>query len=144
MTKPVYEDHKFEALKTRYVEHASHMRDLNQFELRVFGGFLTIQLVLAGWFGSHPLENTLAKVGVFVVDLALLIVCLQILRAVRVRRGEVRETILNINEALGFYEPGVYLSDKAINPPPTPPAFHWFYVGCCVGFVGAVLALFSR
>jgi hypothetical protein len=50
---------------------------MNQYDLRVFGGFLTLQLALASWFAIHQPGSLLAKSGILVIDLALLIVCLK-------------------------------------------------------------------
>jgi hypothetical protein len=140
--KPLSQDMKCQILLTRYKEQAAHLRDLNQYDLRFFGGFLTIQLVMAGWFAAHP-SNIFVAIGIFVIDLALLAVCIKIMRANRRRRHEIRDTIININEAFGLYTPGIYLLDKPINPPPpkaTP--LIWLEVGCYVGVVGVAIALF--
>jgi hypothetical protein len=140
--KPLYQDRKCQILETRYKEQAAHLRDLNQYEFRFFGGFLTVQLVVASWFATHP-NNIFVAVGIFIIDLALLAVCIQILRATRRRRDEIRETVININEAFGLYTPGIYLPDRAINPsPPKSAGYIWLAVGCCVGVVGVAIALF--
>ena len=142
MDKPVYEDNRREILETRYKEQAAHIRDMNQYDLRVFGGFLTIQLVLASWIVAHPINSIYGTFSVLAIDSALLVVCLKFIAANRRRRDEIRTTILNINEAFGLYAKDIYLPGKAINPP-APPAsrFIWFHVGCWVGFLGVVLAL---
>jgi uncharacterized membrane protein YfcA len=148
MDKPVYEDNRHnrhKILETRYKEQAAHLRDLNQYDFRVFGGFLTIQLALGSWFATHPPDSWLPRSGVLVIDLALLIVCAQLLRGNRRRRDEIRTTILRINEAFGLYTAGIYLSEKAINPPPPEPGgIIWFVIGCCVSFIGVALALFAK
>jgi hypothetical protein len=142
--KPVYEDNRCEILTTRYREHAAYLRDLNQYDLRVVGGFLTIQLALASWLTIQAPGGLIAKIALFVIDLALLAVCLQIIHANRRRRGEIRSTIVNLNEAFGLYEPGVYLSGKAIDMrPPHIARFIRFDVVCWVGVVGVALALFA-
>lgn len=144
MDKPVFEDNRCEILTTRYKERAAHLRDLNQYDLRLFGGFLTIQLALASWFAIHAPDSWLAKSAILVIDLALLIVCQQIISANRRRRNEIRTTILNINEAFGLYATGIYLPDKAINPPPPQDSrFIWYDVGCWVGVAGVAVALFA-
>jgi len=114
---PLYQDMKCEILITRYKEQAGNLRDLNQYDFRLLGGFLTIQLVLAGWFATHQNSISVA-VGIFVIDLVLLAVCIKIMDANRRRRDEIRDTIININEAFGLYTSGIYLPDRAINPPP--------------------------
>jgi hypothetical protein len=143
MEKPIYEGNEFEVLKVRYAEQAAHIRDLNQYEMRLFGGFISIQLLLASWFAAHPISDSWSKVGILLVDSAMLLVCLQILTAVRGRRIEIRDTIININEAFGLYVSGIYLKGKSINPqPPAKRNFIWFNVGCWVAFAGVVITLF--
>jgi hypothetical protein len=142
MDNPIYQGNEFEVLKTRYVEQAAHLRDLNQYDLRVTGGFITIQLLLASWFASHPLTSWGLKGAIAVTDFAMLIVCLRIMSGARRRRHEIRDTILNINEAFGLYRPGVYLKDKAINPQPLRPGkFRWLVLACVIGYVSAVISL---
>jgi hypothetical protein len=138
----LYQDMKCQILMTRYKEQAAHLRDLNQVDLRFFGGFLTIQLVMAGWFAAHPSSIFVAG-GVFVIDLALLVVCINIMRINRRRRHEIRDTIININVAFGLYTPGIYLLEKPINPdPPKAASLIWLELGGYFGFAGLVIALF--
>jgi hypothetical protein len=141
--KPVYEDNKFEILKTRYVEQAANLRDFNDFDLKVLGGFITIQLGLASWFGSHSLPSSGARIAIALIDLAALVVCWRMLKGVRRRRDETRCTIRHINEAFGLYSPGIYLEHKAINPTPISPGnYRWLVGGCVAAFAGVMMSLF--
>ena len=142
MEKPLDQRRKCQILETRYKEQAANLRDLNQYDFRLFGGFLTVQLVVAGWFAAHP-SSIFVAVGLFLIDLALLAVCIRIMWIHRQRRNEIRETIIRINEAFELYTPDIYLRDKAINPPPKESAgFIWPAVACGVGVVGVAIALF--
>jgi hypothetical protein len=141
MEKHVYDGQKCEILLTRYREQAAHLRDLNQYDLRVFGGFLAIQLALASWFAIHVPNGWPAKIAILIIDLALCVICQKFLNSNKLRRAEIRTTILNINEAFGLYTPGVYLPGKAINPPPIDNPFAWFYIGCWIAFFCFAAAL---
>jgi len=98
MEKPLDQRRKCQILETRYKEQAANLRDLNQYDFRLFGGFLTVQLVVASWFAAHP-SSIFVVVGLFLIDLALLAVCIRIMWIHRQRRNEIRETIIRINEA---------------------------------------------
>ncbi len=141
MKEPVYEKNEFEVLKVRYVEQAAHIRDLNMFDVKIFGGFMTIQLALASWFAIHPVSIIWLKIGILVIDLALLFVCIKIIHGSRDRRAEIVQTIININEAFGLYQKGVYLVDRAINPPPKQRSKSWYDIGCVVGALGVAWIL---
>jgi len=134
---------KADVLKTRYREQAAHLRDFNQYELRVVGGYLTIQLLLAGWFSSHPPTGLISAAGTGVIDLVLFIsVCVMLTRARR-RRMEVVGTIQQINEALGLYEAGTYLPGKAIDERRANAhlKIDWYLIPCFVAFLGVLLTL---
>jgi hypothetical protein len=118
-----YPENDAEILLTRYKEHAEHIRHLDLFEIRVASGFVTVQLIFGSWFVSHPVESCAIKFSLLLIDIALLLVCVQLLLGARNRRGEVVETIRNINSALGLDKTGTYLPDRAINPPNRSPRF---------------------
>jgi hypothetical protein len=103
---------KIEILLTRYKEHAAHLRHLDNFDVRIFGGFITIQLVLASWFATHPIHELIAKLGITVVNFSLLVVAFSIIKSSRNRRDEIVQVIWNINEAFELDKKGVYLADN--------------------------------
>ena len=104
---------------------------------------MTIQLLLASFFSLHSIESNLAKCGVLIADASICFICVQILIAIRARRKEITDTIININKAFGLYKSGIYLSDQAINPPVARRRFVWLDIGCYVAFAGFVIALFA-
>jgi len=58
------------------------------------------------------------------------------------RRQEVADTIKNLNEALGFNEPGVYLEDKPLNPNYERRYWiRWYVYAVILSVLGVLLAL---
>jgi hypothetical protein len=136
-----YPDHDVDVLLTRYKEHAGHLRALDLLDLRVAGGFVTIQLAFGSWFVSHPVKSIVIKFLLLVIDAALLGVCLRLLRGSGQRRQEIVLTIRNINSALGLEKPGTYLPDRPVNPPTGKARTRWYGPGCVVAFLGAALVV---
>jgi len=136
-----YQERDVDILLTRYKEQAAHIRALDVLDLRVAGGFVTIQLAFGSWFVSHPVKSIVIKGLLLLIDAALLIVCLRLLRGSGQRRKEIILTIRNINSALGLETPGTYLPDRPINPPPGQARTRWYGPGCVVAFLGAALVV---
>jgi hypothetical protein len=136
-------DHKrCEILLTRYREQAANMRHLNQMDLWGFVAFMALQLAIIGLVSIFLSNSFTCKAEIFIIDTALLIVCLQVAGANKIRRDETRTTILNINEALALYAPDVYLPNRAINPPHRPNHFVFYSFGYWTGFLCVTAALY--
>jgi hypothetical protein len=131
-------------LLARYTQQAEHLRHLDGWDLKVTSGFLTVQIILAGWLSLHTDHTLSQRFAISVIDLSLLIACLGSLLGSKRRRKEVRTTILNINDALGLYTAGRYLADRAINPEPPTVGIRWYEFAAAVGFAGAVFILWAN
>jgi len=139
---PVYKGNEFEILKIGYQEHAEYLRAMNIFDWRVVSGFMTIQLILGGWFAGHPSKSLWLSFGVIIIDAALYSCCTMILRISEIRRGETMNTMKNINEAFGLNAVGIYLPERAINSPrPRGHRYIWYYVSMLIGAFGASFVL---
>src|SRR5262245_20377118 len=111
----VYQDREFEILQTQYVEQAANLRNFNDYDLKVVGGFLALELGLASWLATTTRTFSLgARCAIFMVNFAALIACCRILSGARRRRRETGTVIQAINEAFGLYQNDVYLKGKAI------------------------------
>lgn len=142
---------RLDILKTRYSEQAANLRDLNQYDLKVVGGFITIQLALAAWFANNPLNDWVPKLAILALDFALLFVCIFVIDGSRQRRFTIGQTIRNINAALELTTPGFYLPNKPLNPPEDDPdssRARWrgtvvFGSACSVSFIAFVFMVFA-
>jgi hypothetical protein len=138
--EPVYRGHEFEVLKACYVEQVANLRNLNDYDLRVLAGFLTVQLGLASWFALHPPNNLLSIIIIIVINLVVTLACKKMLEGARLRRDDAGAAIKTINEAFGLYACGVYL-DKAIAKKRPAANPRWLYAACWLGFGATVAAL---
>ena len=142
MTK-AYEGHEFDALKLRYEDQVGLLRSLTQFDFKIFVAFFTLQLVMGGWLSANPISSCTVRVGLAVIDVVLAALSVKLLHNQHCRRQEVADTIKNINTALGFDEPGVYIPGSPLNPPYKRRYwFMWYWVGVVVSTAGLFVVLF--
>ena len=47
------DDQKFEALKMRYEDHVELLRFMTTLDFKIFGGYMTLQLLVGSWLGEH-------------------------------------------------------------------------------------------
>jgi hypothetical protein len=142
--KPVYQGHEFEALKLRYEDQVALLRSLTTIDWQVFTSYITIQVVLGSWLIQNPINNLLLRLALELIDLTLAGIAGWLLYSNYKRRIEVVGTVKNLNEALGFTEPGIYLPGKAINPPTIfRPWVYGYILGVITGALGVALILFG-
>src|SRR3974390_3391636 len=97
-------DQKFDALKMRYQDHVELLREMTRIEIRIFSGFIALQLALGSWIPVHPPKNALSSVGILLIDGVLTFISFALLRYNFFRRKEAIGTLKNVMEALGYYE----------------------------------------
>lgn len=140
-----YEGKQFEALKMRYDDQVALLRFMTTFDFQIFGGFITLQLAPGGWLAAHPISSSPVQFGIVLIDIVAALLSAKLLHNQHSRRQEVQATIRNINLALGFDEPGVYLEGQALNPTYTRRLwFKWYLVGIGVSFLGIILIVFGK
>lgn len=105
---------KFEALKMAFNNQVEYLRFLGQIDLRLFSGYITIQLVFASWLSKVNVESLSSKFGLLAIDGALSVVAVFLLVMNHMRRRTAIDNFKNIIEALGFTEKGIYLSGKTL------------------------------
>ena len=141
---PVYKGHEFEALRLRYEDQVELLRALTNLDMKIFTGFITVQLVLGGWISAYPISDVFVQTGLFLIDIVFAFLAGRLLYNQFKRRKEVINTVKNLNEALGFNKSGTYLPDRAINATSsTRPWFWWYIIGICVATFGLSLILFG-
>lgn len=143
MTK-AYEGHEFDALKLRYEDQVGLLRSLTQFDFKIFVGFFTLQLVLASWLSANPISSCTVRTSLAVIDAVLAALSVKLLHNQHCRRQEVAATIANINTALGFDEPGLYLPNGPLNSPYQRRYwFKWYAAGVVIATAGQLVILFT-
>jgi hypothetical protein len=117
--QPVYKGHEFEVLKLQNEAHVSLLRTLTDTDLRIFTGYITLQILLGGWLSENPVHTWTLKIGLLLIDLTLSGIAGILLYNNYRRRREVVAILQNLNEALGLNVPDLYLPGKALNAPTT-------------------------
>jgi len=113
-------------------------------DLRIFAGYITLQLALGSWIATHPPGSLHSIVGLGVIDLALALLAGLILWRSYVRRGQVAQVVWRLNEALGFTEPDVYLSNRPLHEQKRfMPWLPYYIAGIIIGLVGIRILLFQ-
>lgn len=141
-----YQNHEFEALRCRFEDQTELLYRLTLIDLRIFSGYITLQLALAAWISIHrsEIEIPTMRAGLLVIDLALAVVAAALLYNNYKRRKEVTGTVKNCNEALGYNDSGVYLDERPLNAPTKfRPWAGWYYLGIIVSVVGVAMVLFG-
>lgn len=141
MTK-AYEGHEFDALKLRYEDQVDLLRSLTQFDFKIFVGFFTLQLLLASWLSAKAIPSCTVRIALAVIDVVLAVLSVKLLHNQHCRRQEVAETIANINTALGFEEPGLYVPNVPLNPSYKRRYwFKWYAGGVAIVTAGVLVVL---
>jgi hypothetical protein len=142
--EPTYKGHEFEALKLEYETQIQLLRFLTNLDLRIIAGYITIQLVLGSWLLENPVTERVQIRGLLLIDFVVAVLAAILVRNTYLRRKEVVEVIKNLNDALGYNTPGVYLEDRAIHVPTTFRPWRGIYwTAITLGFIGIVLIMYG-
>jgi hypothetical protein len=137
------DNQKFEAIKYRHEDQSKLLQKMTDVDLKVFISFLTLQLALGGFITQIDLAIE-SKIGLFMLDIALSLICSILLWNNYKRRKEVSATIRNCNQALGYDLDGVYIENKKINSPTVfRPWFWWYIIGMILSIIGILVILTS-
>ncbi len=140
-----YVGHEFEALKCRLENQTELLHRMTLIDLRVFSGYITLQLALGAWIATHSdkIPNLTIRIGLMIIDLVLAVVATALLFNNYKRRKEVGGIVRNCNIALGYETPGVYLDNEKLNVPTQfRPWAGWYFTGIAAGILGIALILF--
>jgi len=127
---PVYEndENKLKILKMGFENQVQYLRMMSDVDLRLFTGYITVQLILGSWLAQHPLQMIAYKLGILIIDWALVALAINAFRVNQVRRAEAVHVLKNLCDALGFTKEGVFLPDskKIQSSVPLRP-WNWLY-----------------
>ena len=89
---PVYDDpaNRLEILRMGYQNQLEYLRMMSDLDLKLFTGYITLQIVLGGWLAKSPVEGLSIKVGLMVIDLAMAFIGIVAFRVNQERRAERR------------------------------------------------------
>lgn len=139
--KGLNDKQKIDLVRYRHEDQSRLLQTLSHIDLKVFSGFLTLQLAL-GSFLTQFSYTLYALIGVGILELAICTVCTLILRNNFERRKEAARTIGNCNTFLGFDQAGVYLPYRTINAATEFRPWHnLYYAGIWCSFLAILLIL---
>lgn len=139
---------KFEALCLCYKSHTKLLRFMTKNDFQIFGGYMTLQILLGGWLNQKPsliTENEIARAGILLIDFVLSLIVAFLLFKDYLRRKEVVKVMENLKSALGYSEQNTYLRNKVLIE--DTPYHRWVYTyifGVFVSFLGIFLLIFSE
>ena len=145
MTK-VYEDqgNKLEILRLGFDNQVSYLRMMSDVDLKIFFGYMTVQLILASWLAEHPLETLSLKGGILLIDFAFAILAINAFRVNQIRRKEAVRVLANLCEALGFTVEDALLPGKCIQASVPIRPWTWLYnVTAIVAVIGVGIVVLS-
>jgi len=137
------ESQRFEAVKYRHEDQVNTLQFIKNVDIKLFSSFITLQLVFCGFIATSKLAS-FSKIGLFIVDMSLAIVCSSQLWHNYRRRKELVKTIKNCNEALGYETENLYLENATLNAKTTfRPWIAWNIAAVLISIVGAALIIFT-
>ncbi len=138
------EDQKLTAALHEHRNQVELLKFQTTLDLRIFAGYITLQLALGSWISAYPLRNLHSIVGLGLIDLALALLAGLILWKSYVRRKQVAKVVRRLNEALGFTEPDVYLEKLPLHEENRFMPWLPFYIaGIVIGLLGIGILLFQ-
>jgi hypothetical protein len=142
---PLDQSQKFEALRMLHDTQAELLRFMSMFDFKIFGGYITLQLLLGGWLSEHMPTSKVTRNGIGIIDLALAAVTTVLIVKAYLRRTEIAGIFKNINDAFLFTEIGAYLPNSTIIPEETTfrPWCASYITGIVVALAGIGLILFG-
>jgi len=135
----VYEkpENKLEILRIGFDNQVQYLRMMSEVDLKIFSGYITIQLLVASWLAKYTLASITLKAGIIIIDLAFAVLAIIAFHVNQKRRKEAVSVLTNLCEALGFTVQGVFLPGKAIQTSlPMRPWTNWYYTAVVLAAIG--------
>lgn len=139
-------DKKFDALKYKHQDQATLLHNLTNIDLKLFLGYLVAQFFIVSFVVSNQSNfGIIERLGLFIIDIALSLLIINLLERNYIRRLAAKETIKNCDDALGYNDDNIYSKGKKINA--TPEFNPWYKgfgykFGIIISIVGVFLILF--
>jgi hypothetical protein len=146
-------EHRSEIIREVYRKHAAELLAIEEAQQKLV-------LLLLGVFGTgasflasektRPLQAFWPRVGLTVLVLALLAIAGVYTRHRNHARETVRHALLQCDEALGLFEPGVYLGDSQLYPAEyrtfarAGKWLGWTYWLAVLAGIGFIVVIWSR
>ncbi|MFO1482306.1 MAG: hypothetical protein U1F71_02985 [Verrucomicrobiaceae bacterium] len=138
-------EQKFQALTMLYQTHNELLRFMTSHDLKIFGGYITIQLALGSWMTQQKNFTCPARFAIGIIDFAFAAIAGVLLFKAYMRRCEITALFSRLNDAFLFTKPGAYLDGVALWPEKSKfrPWAAWYIGGVVVSYIGIVVLLSS-
>ena len=143
---PVYakEENKLSILQLGFENQMQYLRMMSDVDLRLFTGYITVQLVLANWLAHQQRQPLTVNVGIMLVDLVFAGLAIKAFWVNQKRRDFAVKVVTNLSSALGFTVTGAFLRERAIQQNvPTRPWFAYYCGSVLAAVMGVGLVLFG-
>jgi hypothetical protein len=135
---------KLQCLTAMFANQVEYLRFLGNIDLRIFTGYIMLQLILAGWLSKFASAISAAKFGILLIDLSLSVVGAFLLVMNNKRRSEALKTFKNVIDAMGFLEPGEYIDKKPLFAGKrAPSSLPWYLTSIVISTIGVSIVLFT-
>lgn len=143
-SNPVYatDENKLAILRLGYENQIQYLRMMSDVDLRLFTGYITVQLVLANWLASRQAQPPTVNLGIMLVDLVVAALAIKAFWVNQTRREYAVKVLEKLSKALGFTVVGAFLPEQCIQDRvPTRPWFPYYVVSVVVAFIGVATVL---
>lgn len=135
---------KIELIRYRHEDQARLLTKLSDMDLKIFSGFLTLELVFGSFLLTQNICSWIIKITMIFFQLTLCFVCGWVLYYNFKRRKEVVKTIKNCNEFLGFNESKAYLENGKIDLDTKPRSWFPIYsIGILASFLAVAILIIA-
>ncbi|OQB43453.1 MAG: hypothetical protein BWY06_00096 [Candidatus Latescibacteria bacterium ADurb.Bin168] len=134
-------------LKSKYEDHTEDLRFRTGQDFKLLSGFVTLNLVLAAWLSTHPLQAMAFRVGFMAFSVGVSGATFMLFVRNTRRRKVIVEILHNINEAFGFTKGNAYGIPGPINPTSNLTTTYWlpWYLAVVSLFtLGQTFVIFSQ
>lgn len=134
MNNNVYDKpgNKLDILRIGFENQVQYLRMMSEVDLKIFSGYITVQLILASWFAKNPVSTISLKGGFLLIEFAFALLAINTFRVNQKRREEAVSVLKNLCEALGFTVRGVFLPEKAIQESVPVRPWFWLYIATVI------------
>ncbi len=137
---------QIELLKAKYLDHAEDLRFRINFDFKLLSGFVTLNLVLAGWLTKNPLATVWFQIGFALFIGGICGIAILLFQRNYRRRRVVVDIMQNMNEAFRFDQDGAFRNEGPINPKSNVQTTYWMPWYICIVilfFLAQIFIIFS-
>ena len=135
---------KIDALRIGYENQVGYLKLMSDVDIKLFFGYITIQLALANWIVTHPLETNSLKFAMLILDGSLAAVSCMLFWLNHRRRVYATKVLENFSRELGFLDTNNFeIETELQESPPVRPWFWLYVISVVVAAIGVCLIILT-